>query len=465
MKNVIIIQVISKRKLLRNFYITIASVVLVYLTVAWYFTSHFFFNTTINGASVSLSSYDKAKEKMRTYTKNYQLEIIERDGRLEVISGQDIKLRLNEEVDFTELLKNQKALLWSLNLLQKKTHKINNLFVYSRNMLVERIQQLECLHNTIIEPRSVTFHYVNGSYHVEKEIEGNKIEPTRLNEAIRVCLSQGKKRLNLYDKDCYIVPLYTMDSQKTLETKNILNKYVSSLIIYNFGNKSEKLDGDTIHKWIHVDNNLDISISKTAIKNYAKDLSKKYDTVGITRRFKTSTGKDIDIVAGLYGWRINQEAESREIMSNVKAGIFIEREPIYIQRAISREGNEIGNTYVEINISKQYVWFYKDGKLIVGGPVVTGNPNRGNATVTGVHMLNYKQKDVTLRGAGYEAKVTYWMPFYGNIGMHDASWRNAFGGEIYKRNGSHGCVNAPLYVAKTVYKYIEEGIPVIVYEE
>jgi lipoprotein-anchoring transpeptidase ErfK/SrfK len=61
--------------------------------------------------------------------------------------------------------------------------------------------------------------------------------------------------------------------------------------------------------------------------------------------------------------------------------------------------------------------------------------------------------------------VTYWMPFYGNIGVHDASWRHSFGGEIYKRVGSHGCVNAPLYLAKIIFEQISEGTPFISYEE
>ncbi|WP_330398665.1 L,D-transpeptidase [Herbinix luporum] len=118
-----------------------------------------------------------------------------------------------------------------------------------------------------------------------------------------------------------------------------------------------------------------------------------------------------------------------------------------------------------MNISKQYLWFYKDGKLLSQGPVVTGNPNRGNATVLGVYMVNYKQKEATLRGPGYEAKVKYWMPFFGNIGLHDAPWRSSFGRDIYLRNGTHGCVNAPLYLAKTIFENIDEGTPVIVYKE
>lgn len=57
------------------------------------------------------------------------------------------------------------------------------------------------------------------------------------------------------------------------------------------------------------------------------------------------------------------------------------------------------------------------------------------------------------------------MLFNVHIGIHDASWWYFFGGDIYKRNGSHGCVNTPLYLAKRIFENIEEGTPIICYEE
>ena len=47
--------------------------------------------------------------------------------------------------------------------------------------------------------------------------------------------------------------------------------------------------------------------------------------------------------------------------------------------------------------------------------------------------------------------------------MHDAYWRSSFGGKIYKTNGSHGCINLPPAVAKTVYENISAGMPVLCY--
>jgi len=276
---------------------------------------------------------------------------------------------------------------------------------------------------------------------------------------------KGEKTLDLNEEYCYENPEYTLNSLKTLQTKNLLNTYVSTNITYKFGSEYELLDGNIINEWLSVDENLEVVINKTAVMKYVNELSKKYDTVGITRNFKTSINKTVDVKGGLYGWKINQEAETKAIIENIKFGEVSKKEPIYTQKALSRDDDEIGNTYVEINITKQHLWFYKDGKLITQGSVVTGNPGKGHSTVTGTYMLNYKQKDAILAGPGYEVEVNYWMPFYGNMGIHDAIWRNSFGGEIYKRRGTHGCVNAPLYLAKIIFENIEEGIPIICYEE
>jgi len=69
-----------------------------------------------------------------------------------------------------------------------------------------------------------------------------------------------------------------------------------------------------------------------------------------------------------------------------------------------------------------------------------------------------------LNGEDYSTPVDYWMPFAGNVGMHDATWRGSFGGDIYLNNGSHGCVNLPWSSAKTIYENVDAGFPVLVYQ-
>ena len=121
-------------------------------------------------------------------------------------------------------------------------------------------------------------------------------------------------------------------------------------------------------------------------------------------------------------------------------------------------------TYVEVDMTNQKVYFYKDGKLLVSSSIVTGNVSTDHSTPAGVYKLKAKMTDTYLVGEDYRSHVDYWMPFIGNsVGLHDASWRRYFGGKIYETSGSHGCVNLPHNVAEKIFQNIDVGTPVIVF--
>lgn len=464
MKN-INIKKLFKSKRTGNIMILIFSILLVYSLISLYFTKHFFFNTVINGVDVSLKSHSDADDIIKGYVKDYKLQLIERKDEIEEIKGKDIGIKYNEKNSISKVYYNQSSFKWIVSVLKDEKYYLDDLFVFNKDDLENKINELNCLNKEIIEPQNVSFKYSKNSYEAIEEVYGNKINKDKLKADIEMSILKGETKLDLNENLCYENPKYTLKSDKTFETKSLLDKYVQSKITYIFGDENEILDGNIISQWLSVNENLEAVINENAVTEYVLGMSKKYDTVGVTRNFKTSTGKVVEVKGGIYGWKINPYAETKAVLETIKLGIAVEREPIYGQKAVSRDKNDIGNTYVEINITRQHLWFYKNGRLITQGAVVTGNPNRGNSTKLGTYMLNYKQKGSTLRGHNYEAEVTYWMPFFGNIGIHDASWRYSFGGEIYKRNGTHGCVNAPLYLAKTIFENIEEGTPIICYEE
>lgn len=444
---------------------TIIALTLIYLLFSLYFVNHFFFHTVINGVDVSLKAYDEIDNIIKDYAHDYELELIERKEKSEKIIGKDIELQYNEKNSISKIYHLQNSFKWISSLLKDQKYYVNDLFVYDKNKFEDKVNGLNCLHKEIIQPQNVSFKYSNNSYKIIKEVYGNKINKEKLLDVIKTNILKGEIRVDLHENLCYQNPEYTSSCNKTIKTKNLLNRYVKAKITYLFGSKKEIIEGNSINEWFSVDENLEIAINEIAVMEYVRVLSKKYDTVGVARNFKTSTGKIVEVKGGLYGWKINVDAETKALLQNIKLGKIIEKEPIYSQKAFSRDGNEIGNTYVEINITRQYIWFYKEGRLITQGTIVTGNPNKGHSTKVGTYMLNYKQKWATLRGPGYEAKIIYWMPFYGNIGIHDARWRYSFGGKIYMRNGSHGCVNVPVHIAKTVFENIEKGTPIICYEE
>ena len=118
---------------------------------------------------------------------------------------------------------------------------------------------------------------------------------------------------------------------------------------------------------------------------------------------------------------------------------------------------------MEIDLSNQRVMFKLNGKRILMDDIISGNPNRNNNTPGGLYAIYGMRMNVMLTGPGYASHVDYWMPFNGEIGLHDAYWQSKFGGELYKTRGSHGCINLPRSTAQTIFEMGYRGLPVVCY--
>lgn len=235
-------------------------------------------------------------------------------------------------------------------------------------------------------------------------------------------------------------------------------------------NQTEVLDGLTIATWVNGSQGLTVSVDAAKVAAYVQGLRNKYDTPAGTQTWQSADGTTKSIKTD-YGWHIDQAKETEALIANIQSLQSVTREPVYASRAVQTEMPQWGKTFVEIDISSQHVYFYQNGNCVWDSKCVTGtatDPDR--ATPTGVFALKYKQRDRVLRGRinpqtgkpSYESPVAYWMPFNGNIGLHDANWRSSFGGNIYLKNGSHGCINLPPKNAKTLYELITPGTVIVV---
>lgn len=235
-------------------------------------------------------------------------------------------------------------------------------------------------------------------------------------------------------------------------------------------NQTEVLDGLTIATWVNGSQGLTVSVDAAKVAAYVQGLRNKYDTPAGTQTWQSADGTTKSIKTD-YGWHIDQAKETEALIANIQSLQSVTREPVYASRAAQTEMPQWGKTFVEIDISSQHVYFYQDGNCVWDSKCVTGtatDPDR--ATPTGVFALKYKQRDRVLRGRinpqtgkpSYESPVAYWMPFNGNIGLHDANWRSSFGGNIYLKSGSHGCINLPPKNAKTLYELITPGTVIVV---
>ncbi len=254
-------------------------------------------------------------------------------------------------------------------------------------------------------------------------------------------------------------------------------EYKDMVISLKISDKTEKLDINTLSKWINVkgsEKKYTYTINNEAVSDYAVKLGEKYSNFVEMMNFHTTGGEDIQLQNISTGWIMDTDYAGQTLTRILegKKSVSIdltdnseESNKWWIRRAGKYDYEKIrGTTYAEVSIDRQYLWVYKDNKLLFGSDVITGNPNTGNDTPTGAFVVSEKLRDTFLYGIGYNRKVSYWIAFNYDIGFHDAVWQDkGFGGDVYLENGSLGCVNLPLKIAKQVYDCSYEGMPVYVY--
>lgn len=185
-----------------------------------------------------------------------------------------------------------------------------------------------------------------------------------------------------------------------------------------------------------------------------------YDTYGQKRNFSTTNSGVVTISGGTYGDVFDSDKEAEYVIEKFKKfESESDRVPIY-KRDLP---DELGNTYIEVSIDEQHLWYYKNGELVMESDVVTGTKGRHD-TPTGVYYISECINGKYLKGDGYRTWVNKWMRLTNTgIGLHDATWRSSFGGQIYKSGGSHGCINLPKKFAYDLFEEAYVNMPVVVY--
>lgn len=430
-----------------------------------YFKNHFYLGSTINCINVSAKSIEEAQKAVEESIDNYTLTLNGRDGTVNVLNGTDFDMKCDSNDKIKEIKEKQNETLWINSLINYKNKEENSMLIkYNDEKLDNLIDSLSFFDESrIVEPENPKFIYENNEFKIEDEIYGNKLNKNLLKEKIIKAILSGQAVIDIDEENCYENPQYTKSSEKASKIKNILNQYKDSKIIYNLGSSEEVIDMNIMKDWIDIDDNYNASINEDKVREFADVLADKYDSVGKTRTMYSTSGRQVTISGGDYGFKIDRNAEAEELMDNLESRKTVNREPIYEQTGINTVINDIEKTCVEIDLTNQHLWFYKDGNIITEGDIVSGCIANGTVTPEGTYSLKYKAKDSVLVGENYRSPVAFWMPFNGNIGLHDASWRYKFGGQIYMTSGSHGCVNLPYSLANDIFYNIDEGTPVVCY--
>jgi hypothetical protein len=312
-------------------------------------------------------------------------------------------------------------------------------------------------------PQNAWYQYKNMSFLPEEAKEGDFIDTVLLKTPLFTAFKKNETFLDLTKSNTYLRPRFTLNSPETKSALEQLKKCLKSTLIYQFEKEEVELVPKEFAPWLILDSLQRVKMNQKEVSNYVRELASKFDKRENSITFTASTGETKTLNRSELGVRIDIFSEAKAILRDVLKGEKTKRDPVYAMKGIPPGAFDSNKSYVEINLGLQKLWYYKSGRLVVESDIVTGNVRAGNQTPAGAYFVNYKAKNATLKGPGYSAFVNYWMPFNKGIGLHDATWRRSFGGEIFKTDGSHGCINLPKSVAQTIFQSLDQGTIVLCY--
>ncbi|XJS09992.1 L,D-transpeptidase family protein [Aerococcaceae bacterium WGS1372] len=454
----------------KKYLITILIVIvilLVYVIGASYFSSHFLPRTYAGPIKVSQMTVDYANETLEEEIPTSTLVFQEKDENIGYIELGQLNIQINMNDSLQQALEQQNKWAWPFALVRPK--KVINIKeqIQLETQVVEALIPNLGVHNDDREPTidAAIIKDEEGAFQVREEVYGNQVSSESLTEAIKNKVSAGIGELEL--EEAYIQPTKLAEGEAIQEQLAELEKMKNSTITLEFAGNSETIPKELIESWIYIDESNELQVDAEAVDAYIVSLNEQYSGLLNPWTFTSTYQGDVQVQPGTYGWYIDRFEEAPLIIEDVHNGAQVTREPVVYGSSYGM-GNDIGGDYVEVDITYQMMFIYKDYQLVLETPIVSGIV--GAETVPGAYQVWNKEVDTELVGYNviterdYVQPVNYWIAFDDNAqGIHDASWQATFGGNAYVTAGSQGCINTPPGIMGQVFGLVEYGMPVMIF--
>lgn len=395
----------------------------------------------------------------------YQKYLDEFSGNSQVIlhiGNNDYKMDISDNIkhsvtehDFAECIKNKTFTDYLFK--KHNKYKLNDKYEYSGN-------SSEALED-ILKNNDYGFEPVKDAYLDKEKIEivpeknGTELDLDKAKEYLETELKNGTREIDFQKEELYKKPQVTEE--------DVREKFKDILEVINW--KAQYSVSDYVIKlsdyksYIHINDDgtyeIDNSFLKDAVLGLSKTIDKTYESI----KFQSAKDGEITVRGGTYGQIMSNSKEISYLQEKLAAGESVsDRKPEWICKPLPEGG--LPEEYVEVDLSRQHVWHYKNGKLCCETDCVTGDAGKGHNTPEGAYYVSEMIPGKYLIGTGYKTWVNRWMRLTNTgIGLHDAGWRSSFGRNIYKTNGSHGCVNLPSSFAYNLYSEISTGTLVVIH--
>ncbi len=442
---------------------------LLYVVVTVYYQTRFMPNTTINGHNAYALHVSDMNRILTDEMQEYDLTLHLADEDLS-ISGTDFDYKTDYSDSLQKILSSQKPYEWCWYFVNPTSYEAKPDAAYDEEKLTGILSDLTCFQQGAINERATVSVENRMNHFTFRDDRKEVLNTEKATEAILNAVNEGNKDCSLIED--YEAPQATIAQQKELDLWNAIEKVQNASIVYTDGDLSMTVDRHDYASWIKVDANkqpiLDengkVVLEEDAVRAFLTKVSDTFNTDGKDRAWQKYKGGTVELPSRQKGYIVDEEAELQSVCKTVINGWKQERKPIYSQEGNGHGNAEVGDTYVEVDLGHQKLYYIVKGECKLQSDIVTGCKRYHNDTPSMITNIYFMQQNRTLHGENYATFVYYWMAFYNHYGLHDATWRSKFGGDIYLTDGSHGCVNMPKENAAKLYEMVHVGTPVVLYE-
>lgn len=444
------------------------------------YSNKFLKDTFINGTDVGGMTLEQACKELGADTVPETLHITAIDDKDYEIPTSTFNYHSNSREEIKKLYEQVDHNTWFSGLAGRTDYSFEVENTFDKDELDKKLRETKW---GTVETKDASLELTDDGYVVYHEVQGNKVsDMDRLVELVEAEVTKGEFDVTL-DEDSGVYELPKITSETFDDQCEALNNVFNISITYDFDYTTETLTGKELIDMLYLDDMGNYSVNREKVEEYVQKLADKYDTYNTERKFHATIQGDITVepsTDALYGWWIYQEPTVDELVGMIEDGVSVEDvKPVYYSEGYfeftglpsARSANDdIGKTYIEVDLSNQQLWYYEDGEEMYTCYIVSGQTtSAARTTLEGVYKLwsketNFRMKASNSDGEQWDSTCNYWnnVSICG-IGLHDSTWRGAFGGDIYKWNGSHGCINMPYEGAQYIYNNVELGTPCVMY--
>lgn len=453
--------VIKERVMLVSFAVVL--VIIIHLGISYiYYNNRFLPSTVINGEDCSGKTVSEVSEIMEEKVSDYQLSIVYNDIIVDELYGSDINMKFGDMgIVLQDICDHQKKISWIKGLVfESEPINTSKGLDYDASVLNSFINSSLVLSMTsTVKSENAGLEYSDGAYVIKPAVYGDEINKEAFVNKLVSSVNSLNTNLDINRDGCFIEPELTEDNKTLIKSCKEANKLIKNKIELNVTDDLFEIPVDIKKDWLTVDNTGALIFNENAFSKYMDRLDKSYSYSDEKREFETFHGDSVTVTGGDFSTGVDRAS----LVSSMSEAVLNDGDSRVVVAFNKYNDSEIGDSYIEVDLSNQMLWMFKDGLQILSTPVITGKDDGDYSTPEGVYRLKSKTVNGSVTENGESKNVSYLMAVNGEVAICDAEWKNLFGGVVYKTDGSEGSVYVPNDAAKTIYENCYENMPVVMY--